>query len=251
MKKFITLLLVFLSITGCAVRIEHPEIPLAEKEALHSSSLPANKGRVVFYLGKMFGVKMNRAADIYINEIKLGTIGNREEMVVVDLPPDNYFFKWNVPQEDMDYSHTQPAILKIPVQGGQTTYLEANFIDKTSAAAYLFGAFAGAFAKFATVFDQDTMASGQQALDSHRVVLYERNFCEQNIIATPNITENSLEATTNINHLGNQQSSVQTKTKQSNNDTYLRLEKLKNMYENKLITKEEYDSKRKELVNEF
>lgn len=32
---------------------------------------------------------------------------------------------------------------------------------------------------------------------------------------------------------------------------YEKLEKLKIMYEKKLITKEEYDSKRQELVNEF
>jgi hypothetical protein len=37
----------------------------------------------------------------------------------------------------------------------------------------------------------------------------------------------------------------------SSNDYVDKLEKLKNMYENKLITKEEYDKKRKELLNSF
>jgi hypothetical protein len=175
-KFFIILLILLLNSTGCAVRMKHPEISLADRDIITSNSLPENKGRVVFYLGKMLGVKMDRAADIYINEIKVGTIGNREELVVVDLPPNNYFFKWNVPQEDIDYSHTQPAILKLYVQNGQTVYLVANFIDKTSAAAYLFGAFAGVFAKFATVFDQDTLTNGQQAIASHKIVVFERNY---------------------------------------------------------------------------
>ena len=246
---------IFISLTlGCIATMKHPEISLVDRKIIQNYSVPANKGRVVFYLGvvdNFLKPKVNRIADIYINEIKVGTIGNKEEMVVVDVPPNNYRFKWNFPQGAEGYDRALPEILKLHVQAGQTTYLAANIRTKAPPGAFLLGGLGAAlFMKFYPFFNQDTSANGQQAMVDHKIVLFEKNFLEPSSMAPeqPQFIQQPKQAGSEIEPIEKVNKTQQIEAKP---DLYKKLEKLKKMYDNNLITKEEYDKKRQELLNEF
>lgn len=235
---------------GCAVKIQQPEISMMESDYIRNKEVPKNKGRIVFYSGKMLGAQMNRAAVVYIENTKIGTIGNKEELIVVDLFPGRYSFKWNVPMEDMDYSYTQPAINEVDVNSEQTLYFTANFLDNTSReakiASYIFGPVVTlASMKFITVFEQDSKANGKNALNSHKIVLYEKNF-------SANFSSNSNDKILKQNLNGtNDESLALENLKNTNSEVKMKLEDLKNLYDNDLITKEEYDEKRKEIIEKY
>ena len=98
LKITICLLLGFF-IAACATRIDNPAAPTHQQSVVENFELDKNTSRVHFFLGKLFlknhsGIKMNESAIFYVNDIKIGMIGNNKEYIAIDLEPGSYNFKW-------------------------------------------------------------------------------------------------------------------------------------------------------------
>lgn len=155
-KKIIYIFFCFF-LTACATRINHPPAPLQQQSTVERFQLNENESRVHFFLGEFFlydrAIKINQVADIYVNNVKIGTIGNSKEYLAVDLHPGTYDFKWMSIAAD----RSQPEPLRLSIKNGELIFVKANMRDTSPVAAKMFGA-AGAlvWSKFISFFEQDT-----------------------------------------------------------------------------------------------
>jgi len=139
MKKFAIILLLIL-LPSCATIINHPPAPQEQIDKAQNFEVEKGKARVHFFLGKYNGEKpqLNEAMEIYVNEKKVVTLGNKDEFAAIDLLPGSYAFKCKglSPGSGM----ATPVPLEMRVESGELVFLAATFFDKTPGVAYLFGA---------------------------------------------------------------------------------------------------------------
>ena len=231
-KKIIYIFFCFF-LTACATRINHPPAPLQQQSTVERFQLNENESRVHFFLGEFFlydrAIKINQVADIYVNNVKIGTIGNSKEYLAVDLHPGTYDFKWMTTGMDADYS--QPEPLRLSIEKGELIFVKANMRDVSPVAAKMFGA-VGALvgSKFILLFEQDTNLKN--------------NIHEYKLILLNEDIKKSL----SIKKMEPEQSFTESAV---SNDVEKKLSELKKIYEKGLITKEEYDIKRKELIDKL
>ena len=147
-------------LTACATRINHPTVPLQQQSTVEQFQLNENESRVHFFLGDLFlknasGIKINEAAELYVNNVKIGMIGNDKEYIVIDLNPGHYNFKWMPIGAGSGYC--EPELLQLSISNSELIFLKANMRDATSPGAMLFGAI-GALAgtTLKTYFEPDT-----------------------------------------------------------------------------------------------
>lgn len=138
MKKIGVILLLLL--TSCATRINYPPAPQEQVNIVQNFEIESGKGRVHFFVGKYngTGVQLNEAVDVFVNEEKVVTLGNKSEFAVIDLSPGDYSFKCQGISTGSDMATPVPT--EIEIKSGDLIFLAANFYDKTSNIAYLFGA---------------------------------------------------------------------------------------------------------------
>lgn len=248
MKMFLGILMSLFVISGCA-----PTVP--PRTATQGDVVPAlreDSARVYFYTGQWIvgrgswvGLSENDlkiAGDVYINDQKIGYV-NKEETIAVDLRSGTYDFHWFPTVSDLDKQHTFPTKLRVKVGARETLYLKGNWEDRTSmsAALLLGGYLAGAKFEAYLVSEQD---SGRDKVSKLRLVEYKDLSTEVS----------SLEEFGDKEASSSQQEVKALKTPQDTSSTKSveeRLQDLKRMYEGKLITKEEYNTERKELLNEL
>lgn len=245
---FCSCILFIVLLSGCAVKYVQLPASTLDQNAVKNYEMDSNYSRVIFYSGKMSNVQLDtaeldRAIEIFIDNNKIGSVGNKEEMIAADLPPGTYSFKCNVPKNDIDNSYTRADILTLPVGEKQLIYMKANFHNETPAYGMMFGAL-GALAtmKFSMVLEQDTQSNGREAIASHRLV---------SRYIMPENSENSINEQIRLHEKVNQQQLAPNSTSQSENDLEAKMSKLKQLYDKGLITKEEYDLKRKELIEKL
>lgn len=231
-KVFCLLACFFL--TGCAAnRINHPPAPLHQQSIVKQFQLNENESRVHFFLGDifMFGrkIKMNKIAEFYVNNVKVGTIGNDKEYLAVDLVPGTYDFKWM--PTGLDSGYTQSESLQLTIEKGMLIFVKAIMRDVSPASAKIFGAI-GAItgSKFIAHLQQDANLINNM----NEVTLVTLN---EDIKKTLSIKKIEPDQTL----LG--------KAPQTNLEK--KLAELKILNEKGLITKEEYDGKRKELIEKY
>ena len=229
-KKIIYLFFCFF-LTACVTRINHHPAPLQQQSTVERFQLDENESRVHFFLGEFFlygrATEINQVADVYVNNVKIGTIGNRKEYLAVDLHPGTYDFKWM----STDADRSQPEPLQLSIEKGELIFVKANMRDVSPVAAKMFGA-VGALvgSKFISFFEQDTNLKN--------------NIHEYKLILLNEDIKKSL----SIKKMEPEQSVTESA---ASNDVEKKLSELKKIYEKGLITKEEYDIKRKELINKL
>ena len=146
-------------LTACATRINHPPAPLQQQSTVEQFQIDEDESRVHFCLGEMVGkkarsIKLNEAAELLVNNVKIGLIGNNKEYIAIDLYPGLYNFKWMPISTGSGYCEPEP--LQLSIANGELIFLKANMRDATPTAAILFGplgAIAGA--KVISYFEQD------------------------------------------------------------------------------------------------
>lgn len=157
-SKIIVLLLTSFFLTACAgTRINHPPAPLQQQSIVEQFHLNENESRVHFFSGEFinklgWGVTYNEAFEVYINDVKVGVIGNKNEYMAIDLRPGIYNFKWvyiGPPPV------TPPEVLQLSIKNKELIFLKANMYEETPTAAILLANPGKVFTKFILRFDQD------------------------------------------------------------------------------------------------
>jgi len=178
--------------------------------------------------------KYGSSGTIYINGSNAGLL-NKKEYIILDLQPGNYEIYWQPNLTEFDLSKHKFEKTSINLSPGETYFLAANMRD-SGGMAKLFGPLGvlAADCLYVDTIDKEPLSATSIRLVDYKVL---------NIgVNSPIVAKKTPD---NINSNENHQA------RDINEDVYVKLEKLKKMYENKLITKEEYDSKRQELVGEF
>jgi len=237
LNKIICFLLCFF-LTACATRINHPTVPLQQQSTVEQFQLDKNESRVHFFLGELFmknarGIKMNEAAELYVNNVKIGLIGNNKEYIAIDLNPGLYNFKWM--PIGAGSGNCGPEPLQLSISNNELVFLKANMRDASTTApgAMLFGAtgaVVGTNVKTITYFEPDTTL--KDIIKEYKLILLNESFKQTFSIKKNEIDKSYKENSTSPG--------VEEK-----------LIELKALYEKGLITKEEYDEKRKELLGKF
>lgn len=126
MKKLL-LFLCCLSTMGCATKLTHPIAGQVDQDIVKTCKVEPNTARVAFFTGyiRMYGKDNthNEAVDILVNDQKVGTIGNKDEYIVVDLPPGKYSFSW---QLFSSITKTRPIKTELVLTDKDLVFLETN-----------------------------------------------------------------------------------------------------------------------------
>lgn len=236
-KKIIYLFFCFF-LTACATRINHPPAPLQQQSTVERFQLNENESRVHFFLGELFmknsrGIKMNEVAELYVNNVKIGLIGNDKEYIAIDLNPGLYNFKWM--PIGAGSGNCEPEPLQLSISNNELIFMKANMRDASTTApgAMLFGAIgalAGTNVKIITYFEPDSGLKDK--IKEFKLISLNQSFKQASPIKKLKIDQPSTE--------NSQSSGIEKK-----------LSELKSIYEKGLITKEEYDEKRKKLLERY
>jgi hypothetical protein len=200
-SKVICCFLMCFFLTACATRINHPTAPLQQQSTVEQFQLDENESRVHFFLGELLlknasGIKMNEAAELYVNNVKIGMIGNDKEYIVIDLNPGLYNFKWMPIGAGSGYCEPEP--LQLSISNRELIFLKANMRDASTTApgAMLFGAIgalAGTTVKTITYFEPNT--SLRNNIKDYKLILLNESFKQKSSIKKVEIdrqaTENS------------------------------------------------------------
>jgi len=138
-----------LFLTACATILNHPPAPEQQQLIVRQFQLTENEARVHFFTGAGF----NEAFEVYVNDVKVGLIGNPKEYIAIDLPPGTYAFTWM--PISTGSSLFKPIPLQLTIANKELIFMRANWQDASSAATQ-FGAIGVAVGiKFATYFTPD------------------------------------------------------------------------------------------------
>ena len=236
-KKIIYLFFCFF-LTACATIINHPPAPLQQQSTVERFQLDENESRVHFFLGELFmknsrGIKMNEVAELYVNNVKIGLIGNNQEYIAIDLHPALYNFKWMPIGTGSGYCESES--LQLFISNNELMFLKANMRDASTTApgAMLFGAIgalAGTNVKIITYFEPDSGLKDK--IKEFKLISLNQSFKHASPIKKLKIDQPSTE--------NSQSAGIEKK-----------LSELKSIYEKGLINKEEYDEKRKKLLERY
>lgn len=237
LKKTIYLLVCFF-LTACATRINNPIAPLQQQSTVEQFQLDENVSRVHFFFGELFmknssGIKMNEVAELYINNVKIGLIGNNQEYIAIDLNPGHYNFKW-MPIGSGSGS-CEPEPLQLSISNNDLIFLKANMRDASTTApgTMLFGAIgalAGTSVKLITYLAPDTGLKDK--IKEFKLISLNKTLKREFSIKKIEMDQPAAESSQSAN-------------------MEKKLSELKSIYEKGLINKEEYDEKRKKLIEKY
>jgi len=213
-----------LFLIACATRINQASAPQQQQFKVEQFQLNPNKCRVHFFQGELFlkgakGIKINEVAELYVNNVKIGFIGNQNEYIAIDLPPGLYNFRWTPVGSGSGYCEAEQ--LQLSISKNEFVFLKANMRDasKTASGALLFGAVGavvGTDVKIISYLEPDNEIKNN--IKNYKLVLLNESF-------KANFPDNAKE------------------------DLEQKLSDLKKLYEKGLITEKEFQEKRKRLID--
>jgi hypothetical protein len=220
-------------IAGCAT-VAPPRPELTNIPPLENgwSRLFISAGHYKSFLPDVDLKNTSNTGPVYINDQKVGSTAYKE-YIAVDLKAGIYEVYWMPTIPDKYY----PEKTSIKVQDNQVRYFSCDMARKGYGAAF----------GVVGVLASDYLVKGmltEEPLDKEGKLVSYYKFTENlisNGITTPTSNKEVL--------MGSQKD--KNVTKFNNRDVDSRLLKLKEMYEHNLITKDEYDSKRKEILGEL
>jgi len=246
MKRLLIAVAALLMI-GCATRMEHPSASLTDQKMIRESAIEKGLARVHFYMGEeeMYGamIPINRSMEIFINNQSAGIVGNKNEFICVDLYPGEYSFVWrSVGTTDRSYEMPRPLVLNI--NESDLVFLSADS-SLTNSSLLAGGLLSAATMKLHPTFNR-AYSVGQQKISQKRLIL-------RNTIIKDSVLPLKSEKPETITSLKPAPIEEENKNQSAKPETGIheKLEQLKKLYDDNLITKEDYDKKRKELVDNF
>ena len=261
--KRLWIVVVVLLLIGCVTKMEHPSASLPDQQDVRNFVVEKGLARVHFYLGtaEIYGRKtpMNQAFEIFINNQSAGIVGNKDEFIVADLYPGEYSFLWKI----LGSNTETPHLLELNITAQDLIFLEANLVHgATLTGAILFGPIVGAVsaanAKISIGFSR-TYSAGQKAIKQKKLVFRNTTIKDSLLPLKAKSSQSKIivsEESTSIQPSKPVENKVkffekENKTQLIKPDIHKKLEQLKKLYDDNLITKEDYDKKRKELVDDF
>lgn len=224
--RIVAYILASVLLMACATRISQPPAPGQQLSKVEQFQLNENECRVHFFLGELFfksanGIKMNEVAELYVNNVKIGFIGNQSEYIAIDLYPGLYTLRWSPIGSGSEYCESEQ--LQLSISKNEYIFLKANMKDAstTNPGALLFGAIgavAGTNVKTIAYLAPDNEIKNN--IKNYKLVSLNETF-KTNFSSSPT---DSLEQ---------------------------KLSDLKRLYEKGIITKEEYEEKRKNLIDHY
>jgi len=232
--------LTLLLLISCVSHPVHPPAPLADQKAIKTFKVPVDKVRVIFYMGQYVDSVFNRDSrwpmDIYIGNRKIGNLGQRSDMIAADLSPGTYTFKAVGP----DLSKFASKPLKLHIKSGHQYFLKTTEMDGQPSADRVSGT--SRTYDLIVSLEQDPVSVGRDTIAVHTLTGYYSGRAPSNI--------QKKEKSTAAAPVQNRALPAHVQEK-ATPDLEYKLKKIKSMYEQNLITKEEYDEKRKMLLNSF
>ncbi len=207
--------------------------------------IPTDKSRVVFFLGKSTGiinVSSKIPINIFIDGKLIGNIGRYSDMVVADLVPGKHTLSANgMPEYDSELGYISQEITVTLIAGEQYFY-RSTLRDATPASQET----SGILPSFATSTTYSVSLEkddhGADDLSSHTVViLYDETPAKQPAKPVKQPTEAA----------NAKQQNADNDVVTAPDDIRVKMRKIKEMYEQDLITQSEYDSKRKALLENY
>jgi len=249
-------LIATMALLGCVSVSKRPD------KSVKIGQLEEGSARVCFYGGDWdwgYGVvnHFNGAGNVYVNENHIGYFWD-EEVICTDLLAGSYQFHWIWVDSTESPSYSCKR-LDITIKTGEEKYLKANSVKPEGKDHLLavFGAIGGAIsaanAKWVFYFEDETNTIGKQSLAKRRIVEH------KDLSSTISSLDQKGQHEQEVKDLSekvrsqdqNEPEAKDLKTPQVTKSVEARLQDLKRMYEANLFTQEEYDSERKELLDEL
>lgn len=230
----IILSLIFI-LAGCA-----PQVPKRDSIKYNLPSMPVNHGRLYIFNGTLFSSwemdnnKYGSPGDIFVNNELVAGI-NRQEYIVIDLPVNTFEISWVPIMAGVDMKKRKSKPLELNVSQGMTYFLAANTRDAGSNIGLWFGAvgyLASDLLYIDTLEEVNELSKTSTRLVDYKVINM-TSFEEQKGSEKQNAQEISKDTINN------------------NQDIESKLSKLKKLFEEGLINKEEYHLKRKQILEMF
>lgn len=227
--KYLTLFTISLILVGCASR------PVPRPAYTDLPQLEDGWSRIKITSGKFSWARLwttEQLGPVFINDQPVWEAA-KDEYIVIDLLPGSYELSWTPRASDKVYTEKRKFIFN----AGETRHFACDQAEKGAGMYFgLIGALASEYLT-KTYLEERPMDNPNSTLVAYKV------FNEGQ--SAPKSYNKTVETKAPEPVLKSEVESI------GDNSVYEKLEKLKKMYESNLITKEEYDSKRKELVNDF
>lgn len=216
----------------------HQPVSELEQRIVKDVHIANNQSRVIFLLGDTIGsinVGSRIPMDIFIDGKRIGNIGRRSDMVVADLIPGKHTLLANGMTEFSPETKYLPKPMHVNLVAGKQSFYRVTLKNTTESSQKLLGMLSPSTESLTYTVFLKKDNHGMDDLSSHTVVtLYSE---------TP--IKNAIKPVEKSNH------KARTKSAVISNDIVVKMTKIKEMYENGLITKPEYDSKRKALLERY
>ncbi|MDA8258988.1 MAG: hypothetical protein M0Z99_25700 [Betaproteobacteria bacterium] len=137
MKTLIAVVsLTLATLTGCVQPPVRPELTGSIVNDFMQRKAPDSGGRVYVTMGTYRTplITVDRgwdSGDLFINNMRVETVNNTKEYIVIDLQPGQYVFTW-LPLAGYERSKTGANPLIVTVQDGQTQFLALDAIEGTN-----------------------------------------------------------------------------------------------------------------------
>jgi S1-C subfamily serine protease len=163
--KFMAAFLSSLLLFGCAAKLVQEAAPAGHQWVVQNMRIPSGMGRVICSLGKFSWAQLDEPIEIYVNEIKIGLLGNKEEILAIDLYPQIYSFKWKLASASNIFILYPMAVT---IKSGEVVHLAANLRTE------------GIFnQQFVCSFEQIRANKGAELIKSHRLILLDQDSKER------------------------------------------------------------------------
>ncbi len=245
-KYFIAATLLML-MSACAHPPVHEPVPLYKQNIVKDMKIPTDKSRVVFFLEKSEGIiniSSKIPINIFIDGKLIGNIGRYSDMVVADLVPGKHTLSANgMPEYDSELGYI-PQEITVNLIAGEQYFYRSTLRDATSASQETSGILPSFSTSTTYSVSLEKDDQGADDLSSHTVViLYDEAPAKQPAKPVKQATEPA-NANAKQQNVGNNVATTP-------DDIGVKMRKIKEMYEQDLITQSEYDSKRKTLLENY
>lgn len=232
-NSLFAIFIVGLILFGCASR--------PAPRPIYSGNVPpleSGMSRLKITSGKASWVRLKGAAQVgpvFINDRQIWSAAI-DEYIIVDLLPGVYELSWTPAEPYKIFTEKR----KVRFEGGENRHFACDMAGKGA------GSYFGLIGVVASEYLYKSYLE-ERPMDNPNSILVDYKVLEE----SPNSPKSSSRTIKENDQQSNYKIYKSESLSLDNSSVYDRLEKLKKMYEGQLITKEEYDIKRKELVKDF
>ena len=227
-RTLLAILAIALTLVGCASAPTPRPIYASAVPPLESGS-----SRLKITSGKWNWTRLwavGQVGPVFINDQQIW-LAAKDEYIIVDLSPGIYELSWTPGEAYKNFTEKR----KVVFQAGEIRHFACDMTEK--GAGMYFGLIGVLVSEYLT---KTYLEEREMDNPDSTLVAYEKFNGAQN---SPNSTADKIEKSTPPPISKSEELS------KDDNSVHTRLEKLKGLYDKKLITEDEYDKKRKELLD--